>query len=302
MLRSSRWIAGLLVVGLVGAVGFGQFGRPTPLPEPETEVVVLGKDRFILTNGVPNHRTGRFPSRGNPNRIAASPHEYQVPVEPKFAEQPTQLGLHPFGVAVNGIPFDPGAAEFYRGDRRWQYEPMKGKQLGIDLSNGHVQPTGAYHYHGLPVELVKQLGGDRDRMLLLGYAADGFPVYSSKGYVDPQDPKSGVKELKPSYRVRRGTRPGGPGGRYDGTFVADHEYVKDLGDLDECNGRFGPTPEYPDGVYHYHLTTAFPYVPRLLKGTPDASFLRQGPGGRPPGGPPGGGRPPFPPPFGRPPR
>ena len=24
-------------------------------------------------------------------------------------------------------------------------------------------------------------------------------------------------------------------------------------DLDSCNGHFGPTPEFPAGIYHYHL-------------------------------------------------
>ncbi|MBI3160378.1 MAG: YHYH protein [Chloroflexi bacterium] len=31
-------------------------------------------------------------------------------------------------------------------------------------------------------------------------------------------------------------------------------------DLDECNGHFGVTPEYPQGIYHYHVTDTFPYL------------------------------------------
>jgi hypothetical protein len=31
-------------------------------------------------------------------------------------------------------------------------------------------------------------------------------------------------------------------------------YLRFAGDLDICNGIFGPTPEYPNGVYHYHMT------------------------------------------------
>lgn len=30
--------------------------------------------------------------------------------------------------------------------------------------------------------------------------------------------------------------------------------------LDECNGHFGATPEYPNGIYHYHVTDVFPYL------------------------------------------
>ena len=39
-------------------------------------------------------------------------------------------------------------------------------------------------------------------------------------------------------------------------------------DLDECQGHFGPTPEIPEGVYHYHLTTTLPYTTLCLAGTP----------------------------------
>src|SRR5207249_891298 len=61
----------------------------------------------------------------------------------------------------------------------------------------------------------------------------------------------------------------------------DYEFVKDSGDLDECNGRFGATPEFPQGIYHYYITEEFPYISRLWRGTPDPSFFKRGPG---PGG------------------
>ena len=41
------------------------------------------------------------------------------------------------------------------------------------------------------------------------------------------------------------------------------------GDLDETNGRFGATPEFPNGTYHYVLTDAFPFIPRAWRGTPE---------------------------------
>jgi len=31
-------------------------------------------------------------------------------------------------------------------------------------------------------------------------------------------------------------------------------------DLDEFHGHFGATPDYPDGIYHYHITDADPYI------------------------------------------
>ena len=38
------------------------------------------------------------------------------------------------------------------------------------------------------------------------------------------------------------------------------------GDLDECNGRVGVTPEFPDGIYHYYATDTYPFFQRCVKG------------------------------------
>ena len=281
----------------------------------QVSITVEGTNRVIRSNGIPDHATGQFPNRGNPNRISPQNYVFRVPVQPKQATKPTPLGMNPFGAAVNGVPFDPGAAEWWNNDRNsgWQYEPMSGAiQLGLDKSNAHVQPNGAYHYHAIPTTLVNKLLAGNQKMVLVGWAADGFPIYSSWGHADPQDAKSALKTLRSGYQLRSGNRPGGPGGRYDGTFVQDYEYVAGSSDLDECNGRFGMTPEFPQGIYHYYLTEQFPFVPRFFRGTPDPSFLRRRPGGRSgPGGgagprqpgrrpPPGLGPPPFRPPFGSP--
>ena len=53
-----------------------------------------------------------------------------------------------------------------------------------------------------------------------------------------------------------------------GTFVEDYEYIFNLGELDQYNGRFCKTPEYPEGRYCYFVTIdnsdagvpVFPYV------------------------------------------
>ena len=63
-----------------------------------------------FNNLVLDHATGRFPGRGNPNRIAPQRHEFRVPLLPQAAATPTPLGMSPFGIAVNGVVLDPGAA------------------------------------------------------------------------------------------------------------------------------------------------------------------------------------------------
>ena len=51
-----------------------------------------------------------------------------------------------------------------------------------------------------------------------------------------------------------------------GAFTQDYEYVEGLGDLDQCNGRFGVTPEFPNGIYYYVVSDDFPFFTRCLKG------------------------------------
>lgn len=107
--------------------------------------------------------------------------------------------------------------------------------------------------------------------------------------------------MRSSWQIKKGERSGGPGGKHDGKFTADYEFVKGSGDLDECNGRFGVTPEFPKGIFHYYITDEFPQLARIWRGTPDSSFEKHRPGaGMPMGrrGPSGGRR--GPPPFDRP--
>ena len=264
-----------------------------------------GGKRVIRSNGWPDHKPGRFPCRGNPNSLSPQDYNFRMPLHPKVADSPTPSRHAIFGVAVNGVPFDPGTAEFWNNDRNsgWNYEAMSGKiDLGLDEHHAHVQPTGAYHYHGLPTGLVQRLGGDAQKMVLIGYAADGFPIYTNRGHSGANDAKSALKTLRSSYQLKKGVRPSGPGRAYDGTFTEDYEYIAGSGDLDECNGRSGVTPEYPDGTYQCYITEKFPIIPRQWRGTPDESFQKRGPGPGPlgprrgPGGPPPFGPPPGPPP------
>ena len=251
----------------------------------QVSFTVSGGERVIAGNGLPNHATGQFPGRGNPNKISAQSYDFRVPVNPKRAATPTPARGAWFGVALNGVPFEPGTAEVWNNRREWNYEAKSGFiDLGLDANNAHVQPTGAYHYHGLPSGLIEKLGGDAKTMLLVGYAADGFPIYTSAAHSVAMNAASPLKKMRSSFQVKKGARPGspdGPGGNYDGKFTADFEYVKGSGDLDECNGRFGVTPEFPDGIYYYCITEEFPQLARQWRGRPDASFYKRGPG---PGG------------------
>ncbi len=271
----------------------------TTLGENKVTITVSGGERVISANGLPNHRTGQFPGPGNPNRISAQSYNFRVPTNPRVAEKLTPANGAWFGVALNGVPFEPGTAEFWNNQREWNYEAKSSSiDLGLDMHNAHVQPNGSYHYHGLPTGLMQKLGGDGKKMLLVGYAADGFPIYTSYGYSVATNATSPLRKMRSSWQLKPGERTRGPAGKYDGKFTADYEFIKDSGDLDECNGRFGMTPEYPQGSYHYFITDEFPQLARFWRGTPDASFMKRGPG---PGGPGGAGPRPGPRRFGAPP-
>ena len=173
--------------------------------------------------------------------------------------------------------------------------------FGVDENDAHVQPNGQYHYHGIPVKLIEKLNPDsKTSMTLVGWASDGFPMYSVEGFSKPDDATSAITEIQSSYQLVAAAAPDRPAAADFplGHFMQDWEYVAGSGDLDECNGRFGVTPEFPLGIYHYNLTKTYPFVQRCVKGTSTATRPRGGgpggPGGPGPGGP-GGRRGPPPP-------
>ena len=246
-----------------------------PVSKNEMNIQIKGQNKIIMGNGIPFHKTGLFPNRGNPHFIKAQSYRYSIPARPKLAGSITKVSFGNFGIALNGVPFDPMAAEFYKGDRErgWQYEALSGAvPLGVDENYAHVQPNGAYHYHGLPTLYLKRMGlHSKKHSPLIGWAADGFPIYALYGYSS-----SKIKKFKSSFKLKAGLRHwDGPSSDHDGTFVRDYEYVAGLGDLDQCNGRFGTTPEFPKGTYAYFLTENWPVIPRCFKGIPDDSFKRK---------------------------
>ena len=43
----------------------------------KVNIEINGDERVITANGIPDHKTGRFPNPGNPNPIAAQAHIFQ---------------------------------------------------------------------------------------------------------------------------------------------------------------------------------------------------------------------------------
>ena len=125
--------------------------------------------------------------------------------------------------------------------------------------------------------LSDELGGEKRHSPIVGWAYDGNPIYGPYGYANGQS--GTIKALTSGYKlIESPDRIGGPSRAIypDGFFVEDYKYDSSLGsDLDENNGRFCKTPEFPNGTYAYFCSidttqprnlntglfnSAFPYV------------------------------------------
>jgi uncharacterized protein (TIGR03437 family) len=143
---------------------------------------------------------------------------------------------------------------------------------------------------------------------ILGWALDGYPIYGPYGYSNPADASSPIKRLKSGFRLRNITQrtslPDWSLGNHNGVsqtltpgqygpdvstnfplgrYVEDFDWVSGAGDLDQYNGRFTITPEYPGGTYAYYTTIddngapAFPYIiAGQYYGTVSGSFTANG--------------------------
>lgn len=250
---------------------------------------IEGDVRTISSNQIPSHEMGSFPNADptatqdthtfdlTPEQTGSIIYVYDETGKPT----PSNDNFWQFGTAINGVEFHPMGLKPWEnpdtGEENWEWQAKvtDADETHVDEYGAHVTSKGVYHYHGDIVGLAGNENGSR-HSLIYGFAADGFPIYYKYGYTNANDPSSTIIELTSSYRLKDGDRPGdgttAPDGAYDGYYIQDWEYVQGLGDLDECNGRTGVTPEYPEGTYYYVITAAFPVTPNCFVGTPDESF------------------------------
>lgn len=179
----------------------------------------------------------------------------------------------------------------------WNRDAVLYEKPGFDCSKGHPAGTN-YHHHQNPSAFDLDLNvisticnlydGDglyainpSQHSPLIGYAYDGFPIYGAYGYANTNG-TGGITRMKSGYQLRNitvrthwadGTDVSdGPAvsATYPlGSFREDYEWVAHPSDesyLDEHNGRFCVTPEYPAGIYCYFATvdvnhnSAYPYL------------------------------------------
>jgi hypothetical protein len=139
--------------------------------------------------------------------------------------------------------------------------------LNNDISLGY-----GYSYLANPKSLRYELGDNISSLFdevtplqhspIIGYAFDGNPIYGPYGYSNPLNSSSSITRMTSSYSLKL-NRNGGPSVEtYPlGSFVEDYRYIHRSGSLDENNGRFCVTPEYPEGTYAYFVTITAGNVP-----------------------------------------
>jgi hypothetical protein len=182
------------------------------------------------------------------------------------------------------------------GDNVWNRDAIVAERLGFDCAKGHPA-MGNYHHHQNPSAFSLDLTvisticnlyvadglyliDSNVHAPLIGFAYDGFPIYGAYGYKN-LDGTGGIVRMKSSYQYRNistrtqyangTTVTAGPpvSTTYPlGYFREDYEYVVNTNTeyLDDHNGRFCITPEFPNGTYCYFATvdknwnSAYPYA------------------------------------------
>jgi len=142
--------------------------------------------------------------------------ETTITTRPVYSETPTDTSLGLIGVAINGARIFNDYEDFERAVTAQDDQVVHDHVAFLDNCNGHTLVDGTnYHYHGIPVCITEATAQPGKHSAMIGVLADGFPVYANNDV---------------------------------GGIVVTND------DLDECSGHFGTTPEFPDGIYHYHLT------------------------------------------------
>lgn len=244
--------------------------------------ITMSDDSFrFVSNGLPNHELpDQFlvPNEGNmppfdgddisvefyiantDELIVESPLDVDITLNPVYSEEVTETSLSTIGVMISGAPLFNDYEDQSREFVALDDNLSLDGAFFIDSCSGHPLASGSsYHYHGVPYCITDDVDVAGEHSTIIGVLLDGFPIYG------PQD--------------------------VDGVTISN-------ADLDECSGHVGPTPEFPEGIYHYHLTEdANPYSIDCFHGEIDYGGGEQG--GPPPGddaggeggdagGPPGG--------------
>ena len=198
--------------------------------------------------------------------------------------------------ALCGGPGNPGCPGGPMATMDWNRDAIPAEMAGFDCSKRHPA-MGNYHHHQNPSafnldkvvlsNICNLYAANGLYMIdstvhspLIGFAYDGFPIYGAYAFADTNG-SGGITRMKPGYSLRNittrttsptgGTVLSGPAVNstyFLGYFREDYAFSATAATdvLDEHNGRFCVTPEYPNGTYAYFATvdsnwnSAYPYA------------------------------------------
>ncbi len=149
----------------------------------------------------------------------AQSYNFSIPTNPEYTSKVTSTSLGSIGVMISGAvlynPFE-GDGKTVAMANNFTITDSKGRTASfVDSCAGHPTPQqGAYHYHGLSSCTTAKVDEAGEASHIIGFALDGFPIYGDRD----------INGKQLTYQ-----------------------------NLDQCNGINSPTPEFPQGIYHYVL-------------------------------------------------
>lgn len=207
-----------------------------PWPDAKISIQAFSDARQIVGNGLPtNHSTGIFPVGAsdpayridrNPNPIKAQQISLNLPLSPEVAAEASCVPMGMIGITISGVAIFNALDDAGRDAVAHEVQ---------DHCDGHPQKQGLYHYHGPSPCHAAQT----ENNMLVGYALDGFGIYSSHDE--------------------------------DGRELTN-------ADLDECHGRTSRIlwDGRELTMYHYVLTREYPYTLGCFRGRlPDGALPTQ---------------------------
>jgi len=257
------------IINTTGATGYNNIPSNVQLVQYSANWV------YVTCTCIPGYDIG--PWVGNPNIPANQNFLFRITRTPQQnTGNLVNTPLGHIGTWSNGVSiFNAKDASSYNNQGIWNQNAIVVEGASFDTCLGHPAPNGEYHHHLHP----KCLYNENDNTVhspIIGYAFDGFPIYGAYAFANTNG-TGGITRMKTSYRLRNiSARTSLPDGtvlntnQYGpainafyplGYYIEDFEYVSQFGDLDEHNGRFCITPEYPSGTYAYFVT-----IDSLLQG------------------------------------
>ena len=237
------------------------------------DIALVEKDGllYIGTTSIASHPMGLWPN--TTDTVVPANWVFVLPIRPTQAVSNTSVLVdNVIGIATNGVAFYSVVAN-ETDTLTWSQDDTVSETYtvnigaassyaGPDFGNGYLTNSDNYVYRMDPTLLYSK-GNFDSHSPIIGFALDGYPIYGPFGFKNSNG-SGGVIQNTSSYVIKSMKRlvrhepivgmPGAEYGKPTGEYIEDYEYIPNQGTLDEHNGRFVVTPEFPYGIYAYFAT------------------------------------------------